>query len=122
MRFLFDNNLSPDAAILLRQSGVSATHVKEIGHIAASDVTIMRLALERGEVVVTRDNDFPEILAHSKALGPSVVLLRDGTPTKPVDLATLLLDLPESAVFALGEGAVVSIDGRKIRIRRLPIL
>ncbi len=121
MKFLFDNNVTPDAAIQLREAGIVATHVKEIGHIAASDATIMRIALEREEVVVTRDNDFPEMLAHSRATGPSVILLREGTPTRPLPLVALISNLSETVVSALEKGAIVSIDDRRTRVRKLPL-
>ena len=119
--FLFDNNASPGASEILREAGMVAVHVKEIGHDASSDRTIIRLALERGDVIVTYDNDFPEILSHSGANGPSVVLLREGAPTRAKELAAFLSSLAEDVTAALAQGAVVVCDGRRVRIRRLPL-
>ncbi len=119
--FLLDSNTSPKAANLLRQKGIPATHIREIGPSTTPDATIVRLAVERGEIIVTYDNDFPEMLAYSQALEPSVVLLREGSPTRPQELAKFLADLPDGILQALAEGAIVSFDGKRFRIRRLPI-
>ena len=119
--FLFDNNTTPGAAAILRRAGITAVHIKEIGRDTMPDDAIVRLAVERGDVIVTYDNDFPEMLAYAKASRPSLILLREGAPTRPKELAAFLTALSDEILQALDIGAIASFDGRKVRIRRLPI-
>jgi predicted nuclease of predicted toxin-antitoxin system len=66
----------------LNQAGHSCVHWSQLGPAAASDGEICAYARENGYVLVTNDLDFPQILAHTAAAGPSVILLR-GEPLTP---------------------------------------
>ena len=63
MRFLLDANPSPKLVLRLRDGGFDATHVAELGLLAASDEEIFERAATDEWVVVTADTDFSMLLA-----------------------------------------------------------
>lgn len=122
IRLLIDNNLPPALAGNLRNLGVPTEHVREALTATTEDEEIAQHALLTGATVVTADNDFPEMLAHSGALGPSIIiLLRGRVPSRPEQQSVLLYNQLDRLREDLAEGAVVVIDPPQIRIRRLPL-
>lgn len=120
MRLLLDNNLSPRLAVLLR--GHDVEHVRPLGLQAASDEVVLSVAREMQRVLVSADTDFGQLLAISKAIGPSVVLLRRQTERRVEAVAELLLANLPTVAEDLEAGSVIVIGEGEIRIRRLPIL
>ena len=121
MNFLIDNALSPVVAELLRQAAHDAVHVRDYGMQAADDVEIFLRAAAEHRVVVSADTDFGTLLALREEQEPSVILLRGAVPREPTRQAQFILaNLPQVA-DALEEGALVVMDPRRIRVRRLPI-
>lgn len=80
----------------------------------------MRHAAAHGYVVLTRDIDFSTILAASKGLAPSVVHLRRQDRFSLV-LAAQVASAMRQVEQELSAGAVLSISGSRLRLRRLPI-
>jgi predicted nuclease of predicted toxin-antitoxin system len=71
--------------------------------------------------VLTNDLDFPQILAHTGAAGPSVVLLR-GEPLVPEFRGTALMEAIARCERDLAQGAIVSLDwSGQPRARILPL-
>jgi predicted nuclease of predicted toxin-antitoxin system len=119
MKLLVDMNLSSDWVPLLGSHGWEAKHWSTIGVGNAPDTELMRWAREHGHVVLTQDLDFPQMLYATKDSGPSVVLLRmdnefDVTAREHVCAALVL------AETALADGALLTISGNRVRLRRLP--
>ncbi len=77
MRFLIDAQLPPALAALLVEHGHEADHVFEIGRADAPDRELWRFALEHGAVIVTKDEDFAEMVA-LEGQAPPVVWIRVG--------------------------------------------
>lgn len=77
MRFLVDAQLPPALVRLLLEHGHSAEHVTEIGPADASDRELWRYALECGAVIVTKDEDFADMVAMGGEV-PGVVWIRIG--------------------------------------------
>lgn len=75
MRFLVDANLSPRVAEWLRGNGHDAAHVFDLGLHEAGDPRIFDEAVGRGQIVLTSDLDFGEVLARSSGR-VSVMILR----------------------------------------------
>jgi predicted nuclease of predicted toxin-antitoxin system len=86
----------------------------------AEDAEILEFARNDSRVCVTLDHDFHAHLASAGAGSPSVIFLR----VEGLD-ATGQADLIRSVCLqcetALSEGAAVSADRERIRIRRLPL-
>ncbi len=80
MTFLVDAQLPPALAQWLREAGLDAAHVHDLGLREATDGRIWAEALRRGAVIVTKDEDFAARAAHDAA-GPVVVWLRIGNST-----------------------------------------
>jgi predicted nuclease of predicted toxin-antitoxin system len=76
IRILLDQGLAARAAAILRQHGLDAVHVSEIGLERAEDIHILEQARKDERVCVTLDHDFHAHLAVSGQGRPSVVLLR----------------------------------------------
>jgi predicted nuclease of predicted toxin-antitoxin system len=119
-RILLDQGLAPHAAAILRQRGLDAVHVSEIGMEQAEDIQILEKARNEDRVCVTLDHDFHAHLAVTGHGRPSVVLLGvQGLDAQgQADLIRSVYLQCEDALF---EGAAVSANRESIRIRRLPL-
>jgi predicted nuclease of predicted toxin-antitoxin system len=121
MRLLIDMNLTPRWVQTLEVSGHDVVHWSSVGEPTDSDNQICAYAREHGFVVITNDLDFPQILAHARAFGPSVVLLR-GEPLVPELRGAALVRALEDCAAELGHGAIVSLDwSGEPRARVLPL-
>ena len=121
MRLLLDQGLPRTAALLLRQAGMDAVHVGEIGYSTADDTEILVRARVESRVVVTLDADFHSLLAHSGATSPSVIRIRiEGLRADP--LLKLLQTVCAQCEEEMEQGAVVTVQPGRIRIHRLPLL
>ena len=121
MKLLLDQGCPRSAAGLLRDVGVDALHVGEIGMAAAADSTILLRALEEERVVVTLDADFHALLALNEAIAPSVVRIRIQR-LRAQAMTELILNVLRECSAELMQGVAVTVEPNKIRIRRLPLL
>ncbi len=121
MKFLIDNPLDPETATFLAAQGHDAIHVRTVGMASAPDDLVFERARTDARVLVSADTDFGTLLAMTRAVSPSVVLLRRGTPRLGAPVAALLARVLPDAEEALAAGAIVVIDAGRVRIRRLPI-
>lgn len=120
MRLLLDQGLAPGAASILRAHGWDAVHVYEVGLHTATDLAILQQARAWERICVTLDHDFHTYVAQEHAGSPSVIFLR--VQGLDANAQAVLIELILSrCAEALSAGAVVSSDGRSIRVRRLPI-
>ena len=120
MRLLLDQGLPRSTADHLRNFGIDADHVANLGMAAATDEAILEAARDLQAAVVSLDADFHRILAVSKATGPSVVRIRvEGL--KGDQMANLLVQVLAAAASKLRAGAAVSVNSTRIRIRSLPL-
>ena len=86
----------------------------------AKDAEILEEALSRSACVVTMDADFHGLLAISGADRPSVIRLRIQS-VQAREFADMLLRLAPQFAEAAMSGALITIDERTVRIRRLPL-
>jgi len=120
MRVLVDVNLPPQWVSWLEEEKFEAVHWSLIGERDAPDRVLMKWAKQNDHVVLTHDLDFSAILAVTQAEGPSVVQLRtdDVLPHESGDVICRALRQFESE---LHEGAILSVDIDRSRIRYLPL-
>ncbi|WP_230646734.1 DUF5615 family PIN-like protein [Bradyrhizobium sp. Leaf401] len=120
MRFLIDMNLSPSWVPFLQNAGFEVVHWSAVGAADASDRTLMQWAAARDHVVVTNDLDFSTILAATQRRKPSVIQIRADLLT-PAAIGGAVLRALAQTERELAEGALVSIDPDRARVRILPL-
>lgn len=121
MKLLLDQGLPRSAATLLRDKGIDTTHVSEVGMSRAEDAKIIKWAQQEGYVVATLDADFHALLALDAATSPSVIRIRI-EKLQAQALTDLLLMVIDECANELEQGAAVTVEPSRIRIRRLPLL
>jgi len=122
MRFLVDNPVSPLVAGGLRKEGHDAVHVRDYRLQAADDTTVFERASDEDRVIITSDTDFGFLLARRQVRTPSVILFHHSFPHRPSEQTKILLQNLPDLIPALEQGSLVVLEGRRIRIRTLPIV
>src|SRR3712207_3532525 len=118
---LLDQGVPRSAAALLRAAGIDTVHTGEIGYAPADDTAILQLGEAEDRVVDTFDADFHALLALSSAKGPSVIRLRiEGL--RAAEVVSLLQTVVAPYGQDLEQGAVVTVQAGRLRLRRLPLL
>ena len=120
MKLLIDMNLSPDWVNVLRAKGVESVHWAMIGPASAADKELMAWAKSNGHIVLTHDLDFGAILAATNADAPSVVQLRF-QDLAPAHAKQLVVKVLHDYRNELEQGALISLDEDKARVRILPL-
>jgi predicted nuclease of predicted toxin-antitoxin system len=102
MRFLVDAQLPRAICGLLAHPDHDAVHVKDILPLDAADADIWRMAIEEGQVIVTKDEDFAR-RQQSTGAGPQIVWIRIGNCSNAA-LERALRPLWPSVCAMLAEG------------------
>ncbi|MEA5418878.1 DUF5615 family PIN-like protein [Spirulina sp. CCNP1310] len=121
MKLLLDQGLPLSAAALLRDAGINTIHVGEIGMSEAEDSDIIQRARDERRVVATLDADFHTLLALDIAVNPSVIRIRVER-LRAKALTDLLLTVVAECLEDLEQGAAITVDSSRIRVRRLPLV
>lgn len=119
MRIIVDMNLSPRWVGLLTEAGFEAAHWLDLGPSDASDAQIMAFARTHEYVVLTHDLDFSAILSATHAQRPSVVQVRSDD-VSPQAIGNRVVAALRQMASELGEGALLTIDVARTRLRVLP--
>jgi predicted nuclease of predicted toxin-antitoxin system len=93
VKLLIDNQLPSALARFLKSNGVSADHVRDHGMQAAKDREIWEFARTHGYVLVSKDEDFPQ-LANRYGSPPQVIWVRLGNCRKAALLDVFRRTLP----------------------------
>lgn len=120
MRLLLDQGVARSAELLLKASGLDATHVGTLGMQRSSDLDLIAFATSQNMVIVTRDADFSDWIATGGLRSPSVIRIR-AEGVGAAEIALIIRNVVTGAGEALQAGALVSTDGRAVRIRMLPV-
>lgn len=120
MKVLVDMNLSPDWVRFLAEAGFEAVHWSKVGPTRATDSELMNWGAENGHIVLTADLDFGAILAATRRSQPSVVQLR-GERLSPRAIGDAVVRAIRQARQELFDGALISIDTARARLRILPL-
>lgn len=120
MRFLADAGISPRTVEFLRELGHEAIHVRTLGLQRAPDLELVERARGDGSTLLTFDLDFGDILALGVLDKPSVILFRladERAESVNRHLSTVL----DERRGALEAGALILVEDRQYRVRKLPI-
>ncbi|TVP89447.1 MAG: hypothetical protein EA347_04225 [Thioalkalivibrio sp.] len=120
MRVLVDMNLSPRWVGLLADNGFDAAHWSMLGAADAPDTAIMAYAAQHDYVVLTHDLDFGAILAATQGSKPSAVQIRS-EDASPDAIGRAVIAALQQAASELDEGALLTIDPGRARLRLLPL-
>ena len=120
MRLLIDMNLSPRWVEFFAASGFESLHWSSVGQPSAPDAEIMDYASVNGLIVFTHDLDFGALLATRKTRGPSVVQMR-AQDVLPAVMGETVVRALCATRSQLQDGALVTVDPQRHRIRLLPI-
>jgi len=120
MKLLVDMNPSPRWIRLLTGAGIETVHWSMVGAMNAPDTEIMAYALANDFVVLTHDLDFSAILAATQGEKPSVVRLR-ADDVSPDAIGRQVLIALRQMEAELQEGALVTVDPDRTRLRVLPL-
>ena len=121
LRFLVDMNLSPSIVTDLQQQRWDILRVSQVLPMDAEDFEILEFARQQNRVIITQDLDFSSLLALGGYEKPSLITFRLSVP-EPETITRKLLELLPHIEDRSAEGCAVTIDDRRVRVRRLPIL
>ncbi len=113
-------NLSPGWVTFLAEAGYEAVHWSETGSGNETDSELMAWAANRGYAILTADLDFGAILAASGGAGPSVIQVRSDILTTDAVGQAVIRALYQ-AKHELMDGALISVDATRARLRLLPL-
>jgi len=120
MKILIDMNLSPNWAKVLNEAGIDATHWSQLGSANTPDPAIMAYAAANGFVILTNDLNFGIALAIANKEKPSVVQIR-GQDLRPASIANQVVPALRQMRTELEDGALLTIDSKRARLRLLPL-
>lgn len=78
MNFLIDAQLPPALARLILSLGHHAVHVEEAGLLLSTDRAIWDHAVAHAQIIITKDEDFKNLLLLASAQKTAVVWMRIG--------------------------------------------
>ena len=120
MKLIVDMNLSPRWVGALADAGFEAAHWSTLGAKNSPDAEIMAYAKIRDYVVLTHDLDFGAILAATHGEKHSVVQIR-AEDVSPDVIGTLVIAALRQMAHELEEGALLTVDPKRTRLRLLPL-
>ncbi len=121
MKILVDMCLSPTWIEYLAGQGIEAQYWSQVGDPRAPDRAIMEFARQNELVLFTHDLDFGNILAATRARGPSVIQVRTEDPVPEVMGVLVASAIVEHAAH-LVDGALITVEPDRMRVRILPIV
>lgn len=120
MKILLDVSLSPQWKLTLSHAGFETVHWSAIGAANAEDYEILDFARATGYVIFTQDLDFGILLARSRNDRPSVIQVRTKA-ILPEDIGPHVIAALRQMEQELENGALLTIDPHRYRIRMLPL-
>ena len=120
MRFLCDMGVSRKVSEWLCDQGHESSHLGELGLSRLPNGQIFAKAIGENRIVLTFDLEFGEIAALSGTRDTSVIVFRLQNARAEHVIRRLSAVLKEAAE-SLQQGAIVTVEESRLRIRNLPI-
>ena len=117
MNFILDANIPYSAKTVFHKSDV-VVHVRDVGLADASDNDVIRWAVAHDAMIITRDLDFANIIAHPIASHAGAIILRVPPHFTAVDIKKVLGSFLTVVEKEELHHAVVIVEPGKYRIRR----
>jgi predicted nuclease of predicted toxin-antitoxin system len=118
MRLLADMHIAPRTVRFLRSLGHDVVRVDELLLPTATDEAIMAAAVREERCIVTQDLDFSATVALSGRAAPSVISLRLSS-SRVEHVSAVLQEVLPGVEKDLLDGAIVTVQDRRVRCRRL---
>jgi len=112
--------LSPQWCGRLQSEGFETVHWSSVGALDADDDVLFDWAAANGAVVLTHDLGFAAIHARLRTREPSIAQIRSDE-VDPAIIGDLVVRALREHEAALRDGAILSIDLPRARVRRLPL-
>jgi len=77
MKLLFDQNLSPKLTGFFAETFAGSKHLRDLSLDVANDLVVWEFAKKEGYTIVTKDNDFNDLVAFF-GFPPKVIWIRRG--------------------------------------------
>ena len=119
MKFLIDNNLSPELSKSLNESGYDSVHVKQLNKSTATDEEIFQIAFNENRIIITADVDFAFILSKWEHNLPSIILFRFFS-YNPIIQFSRIVKLVKEFGEDLTNGSLIVVEPSRVRIKQLP--
>ena len=120
MKFLLDVHIPPTLGKLLETKGHAFRLVTQIADPSIADEYILEIAKENGEVILTHDLDFGQLLAFKGYSRPSVIIFRIQHINAQVFFEHIVKYWNDIQP-ALESGAIILVEPASVRIRNLPV-
>lgn len=120
MRLLADMHIAPRTVTFLRSLGHDVLRVDALLAPTATDEEVVTSAAREGRCVLTQDLDFSAIVALSGRATPSVISLRLSS-SRVERVNAVLREVLPGVEKDLLEGAIVTVQDGRVRLRRLPV-
>lgn len=120
MRLLADENVPVPSIHLLRTAGYAVEAMIELAP-GTSDPEVLAHARQHGQILITFDRDFGELVYHRGSVVPAGIIYLRLSPADPEEAGRVLLDLFAVEELEL-EGRFTVVDTDRIRQRPLPNL
>lgn len=85
MTFIIDENITPELVPIFRKRQLHAYHINELKSYSSQKVNdnqIRRLSIQKGYIIVTRDDDF--VKSHVNRKVPEKMIYLYGLDSKPI--------------------------------------
>lgn len=116
MRFKLDENLSPQAADILRAAGHDVMTVREESLGGAEDEAVFSACVAEKRILVTLDHDFGNVLRFPVASSPGVAVIELPPGRAPASMQAALGALLAAAEKHRLAGALWIIEPGRIRM------
>lgn len=120
MKSLADMGISARTVAHLHERGHDSVHLRDEHMQRSGDAAVSHTAFREGRLLLTCDLDFGDLMAASKGVLPGVVIFRLHD-RRPDHVNTHLDNVIVRHATDLAIGAIISVNEKRIRVRRLPI-
>lgn len=117
LKLLLDENIPPQVAIQLCQSGYDVMHLRDAGLKGCEDSELMTFARKNGRCLVTLDADFADLRYYPVGSHAGIIRLRLKFAPSNIVVSALRSLLPRLAHMPIDKGALVVSDGKRYRIK-----